>query len=137
MKNLTPSSDHSILQKWRSLPAWNRWVLIILCVLTIPALFSSSPDPEPLTAEQARKAQIEAHFSKWNGAHEGLESLVKADLVNPDSYEHIKTEYWDKGDHLVVNMTYRADSVIGASVQHFIKASAGLDGNVIQVLEIR
>ncbi len=137
MSSLKPAQEPALLRKWREWPAWNRWLVVILAALTLPALLTPSPDPEPLTPEQVRTQQIQQHFSGWNGAHEGLEQLVKSQLLSPDSYKHIKTEYWDKSDHLIVNMTYQATNAFGADVQHFAKAKTSLDGNVLELIEAR
>lgn len=137
MNNLKPTQAPAIIRKWREWPAWNRWLIVILAVLTIPALITSSPDPEPLTPEQIRTQKIEAHFDGWTGAHEGLEQRIKARLLSPDSYKHLKTEYWDKGDHLIVNMTYQATNAYGVEAQRFVKAKVSLDGQVLEVVEER
>lgn len=137
MNSLKPNQEASLLQKWREWPAWNRWLVVILAVLTLPALLTPSSDPEPLTPEQIRTQQIQKHFNGWSGAHEELEQLVKSQLLSPDSYKHIKTEYWDKGDHLIVNMTYQATNAFGVDIQQFAKAKTSLDGKVLELIEAR
>lgn len=135
--DLTPPKEPFLVRKWREWPAWNRWLVAIAGALLIATILTPKNKPVQLTPEQARTEMIEQHFSALNGAHEGVQALVKSQLKDPDSFEHVKTQYWDKGDHLIVNMSYRANNSMGVPVAGFIKAKTDLKGNVLAVLEQR
>lgn len=86
-------------------------------------------------AAEARKKQIESQFSPWDGSHRNLERLIKKAMNDPDSYEHDETKYWDMGDHLVVQTTYRGKNAFGGIVRNFVKAKIDLDGQILQVID--
>ena len=95
---------------------------------------SSVPKTVPKTQEEIRKEKIEKHFSAWDGSHRGLTKLIKKSMNDPDSYKHVETVYWDKGDHLVVKTTFRGKNAFGGVVKNWIMAKVDLNGNVIEVI---
>jgi len=68
------------------------------------------------TPEQIRKEKIKSQFSAWDGSHKKVESFVKNNMKNPDSYQHIETRYTDKGDYLLVGTKYRGTNSFNAIV---------------------
>lgn len=86
-------------------------------------------------AAEAREEEIKIQFSAWDGSHRNLERVIKEAMNDPDSYEHDKTVYWDRGDHLVVQMTYRGRNGFGGMVRNFVKAKISLSGQVLQILD--
>ena len=56
-------------------------------------------------------------------------------MNDPDSYEHVRTVYWDRGDHLVVMTTFRGKNAFGGVVTNSVKARVSLDGQVQQILD--
>jgi len=56
-------------------------------------------------------------------------------MNDPDSYDHVETVYWDKGDHLIVRTTFRGKNAFGGIVRNSTRAKVDLDGNVIAILE--
>jgi DNA-directed RNA polymerase subunit RPC12/RpoP len=95
---------------------------------------SRSAPSVPKTKEESRKEQIERQFSAWDGSHRGLTKLIKASMNDPDSYDHVETVYWDKGDHLVVKTTFRGKNAFGGVVKNWVMAKIDLEGNVIEVI---
>jgi hypothetical protein len=87
--------------------------------------------------EAERKEQIEKAFSNWDGSHIELTKLLKKSMNDPDSYEHVSTQYFDQKDYLIINMQYRGKNQFGAKVLGFIKAKVDLEGNVLQIIEER
>jgi hypothetical protein len=85
-------------------------------------------------AAAERKNRIEPQFSAWDGSHRNLERLVKEAMNNPDSYQHVKTVYWDKGGYLIVQTTFRGTNAFGGVVPNTVKAKVSLDGDVLQIL---
>ena len=83
---------------------------IIICVVVV-ALKDDDDigirEGGPKTQIEVRKEIIKNAFSAWDGSHRGVTKLIKASMNDPDSYDHVETAYWDKGDHLVVKTTFR------------------------------
>lgn len=84
--------------------------------------------------EKERRERIEKGFSSWDGSHRGLTKHIKEIMNDPDSYDHVETEYWDKGDHLIVKATFRGKNAFGGVVKNWVMARVDLDGNVIAVI---
>ena len=95
---------------------------------------TSKTPPVPKTAEQIRADKVHSAFSGWNGAHRELEKLVKNNLNDPDSYEHIETRYNDNVDHIYVVMKYRAKNGFGGYVVETIAAKASVSGMVTEIV---
>jgi tetratricopeptide (TPR) repeat protein len=62
---------------------------------------------------KAREQRIQEQFSPWDGSHRRLESFIQRAMNDPDSYEHVETVYWDKGDYLIVETTFRGKNAFG------------------------
>ena len=105
--------------------------IIIVIIGLISSLFKSST---PKTQEEIRKEQIEKNFSAWDGSHRGLTALIKKSMNDPDSYGHVESVYWDKGDHLVVKTTFRGKNAFGGVVKNWVMAKVDLNGNVIEII---
>lgn len=84
---------------------------------------------------KTHKKKIEEQFSAWDGSHYGLEKVIKSSMNDPDSYEHVKTIYWDEKDYLVVKTTFRGTNLYGGKVVNWIKAKSDMNGNIIEVME--
>ena len=88
-----------------------------------------------LAAAEKRKETIQSQFSSWDGSHMQLARAIKKSMHDPDSYDHDETVYWDMGDHLIVQTTYRGKNGFGAVVRNRLKAKVSLDGQVLSVLD--
>lgn len=86
-------------------------------------------------AKENRKKEIEQQFSSWDGSHRNLERYIKQNMNDPDSYEHVSTQYWDMGDHLVVLTKYRGKNAYGGKVLAMTKAEVDMQGNVVRIME--
>ncbi len=84
---------------------------------------------------EARKKRLEKGFSAWDGSHRGLTKVIKESMNDPKSYEHVETNYWDMGDHLVVRATFRGKNAFGGVVKNSVRAKTDLDGNVLEIME--
>lgn len=105
--------------------------LVAVIVISMESEDKDSSPSEPLTQEEKIKRQ----FSPWDGSHRQLERLVKTALHDPKSYEHVSSQYWVMKDHIIVNLSYRANNAFGAKVKEHIKAKYDFDGNLIEVVE--
>jgi hypothetical protein len=81
----------------------------------------------------AREKKIEDQFSAWDGSHRKLEDFIKKNMNDPDSYEHVETVYWDRGDFLVVKTTFRGNNAFGGKVKNSVRAKVSLDGEILEI----
>lgn len=86
-------------------------------------------------AAQERKKKIERQFSAWDGVHNNLEKVVKEAMNDPDSYEHAKTVYWDKGKYLIVQTIFRGKNAFGGVIKNTVKAKVSLNGQILEIIE--
>ena len=86
-------------------------------------------------AAQAREERIHDQFSNWDGSHMNLARFIKNNMHDPDSYEHAKTVYSDKGDYLIVKTTYRGKNGFGGVVLNYVTAKVSLDGQVLAIID--
>lgn len=86
-------------------------------------------------AKKERKKVIEKQFSAWDGSHNALEKLIKNNMNDPDSYEHVETLYGDYETYLIVKTTYRGKNVYGGVVKNFVKAKVSMDGTILSILD--
>lgn len=115
------------------------WIFIIVfSFIFFPIMLFMTPknsnSSKPKTQEAIRKDKIEKHFSAWDGSHSELTKIIKKSMNDPDSYKHVKTSYWDKGEYLIVQTTFRGKNAFGGVVKNTIKAKVDLEGNVIEVI---
>ena len=83
-----------------------------------------------------RKELLKKQFHPWDGSHIKLEKYVKNMMHDEDSYEHIETVYWNKGDYLIINMRFRGKNVFGAKIKNYVKAKVDVNtGEVLDILE--
>jgi len=82
----------------------------------------------------SRAAFLGTGFSSWDGSHRGLTKVIKESMNDPKSYEHVETVYWDKGDRLIVQTTFRGKNGFGGVVKNRVKAETDLDGNVLKII---
>lgn len=81
-----------------------------------------------------RQRRVEKQFSAYDGSHRNLKIAVKETMNDPDSFEHVRTEYNDRGDHLVVKMTFRGANAFGGKVINNITVMTSLDGDILEVI---
>lgn len=98
------------------------WILIISAVI-----FSNEDSPQEIEQQK-----IDRLFSPYNGSHIELTKLIKSNLKDPDSFEHIKTSYEIKGDTIFVLTRYRAKNTFGGVVNESVNAIT--DKNTGEVL---
>ena len=126
----------------------NPWVVYIAVVALVAAglfayesYFSVNRASKPAKTASRVKSEgeirlerIAQQFSGWDGAHINLKTLIKNTMNDPKSFEHVKTTYKDRNDHLIVEMHYRGKNVFGGVVTRWVFAMTDLNGNVLQIL---
>ena len=84
------------------------------------------------TKRSSRK--VERLFSAWDSHHRGLVKYIKNTMHDPSSFEHNKTSYEDKGDHLIVGMSFRGKNAFGAIILKKVIARCDYEGGVEKIL---
>lgn len=93
-------------------------------------------DQAPKTAKEISEEQLLRQFNGWTGEHKSLSAAIKANLVNPASWDHVQTRYWIMWDHVVVCTDFRCTNVFGGVVECRIKAKCDLKtGEVLKIIE--
>lgn len=93
-------------------------------------------DPSKPQEIEYTEEDIEKQFSKWDGSHIKLEEYLVSKLKNPDSYEHVKSEYAERKTYLEVKLTYRGTNSYNAIVTSSISAKCDLKtGQVLEIIE--
>lgn len=120
----------------------NRMTLTLLAVIVLPVLaiviFGGSGDSsqssqrtKPVTHQDV----IEQQFSGWDGSHKNLTKLIKQNMHDPDSYEHVETRYSEvDANTLYVVTTYRGNNAFGAKVLNKVEAEVSVNGEVLKIL---
>lgn len=92
-------------------------------------------DNKPEIKHETKTELIQKQFSAWDGAHRGLEKVIKKSMNDPDSYEHVETYYKDEGTRIFVSTTFRGKNAFGGIVKNTVTAYVDFDGNVIEILQ--
>lgn len=85
-------------------------------------------------AKAAYQAWVKDQFSAWDGTNSYLVDLVKRNLNDPKSFEHVETTYADKGDYLLVKMTYRAKNAFGGLILQNVTAKSDYKTDTISII---
>jgi len=56
-------------------------------------------------------------------------------MNDPDSFEHVSTKYFDRGDYLIVNMKFRGKNAFGGLVIDYISAHYEISGDLIKIVK--
>lgn len=87
---------------------------------------------EAITKKEARNELILKQFTP-PGFHTVLYSVVKTNMKDPISFEHISTKYEDKGDYIIVEMRFRGKNSFGANTINNVIGKFKLSGEVISI----
>lgn len=80
-----------------------------------------------------RQKKIRLQFSIYDGSHSALKRYIKGNMNDPSSFEHIETNYNDKGNYLLVQMKFRGKNSFGAKVIEMVTAKVDLEGNILSI----
>lgn len=139
-----PHCGHPFRKKQEfKMPGCLTLLIILFCLPLVTSLCSpksktKSVPPPPkkhLSPAELRKQKIERQFSAWDGSHRKLEIFIKNIMNDPDSYDHVKTVYWDKGNYLIVKTTFRGNNAFGGKVINWVRAKVDMDGNIVNIIE--
>ena len=110
------------------------FILFCIFIALFGEMLGLEKSPPPTTTVETRQDKIEKNFSAWDGSHRNLTRIIKESMNDPSSYEHDKTVYGDKGDHLIVTTTFRGKNAFGGMVKNSVTAKVDLNGNVIEII---
>lgn len=110
-------------------------ISVVLVLVIIGIFYSSGNSGTTNNASASHQQTVNRQFSGWDGSHNGLVKVVKANLKDPSSFEHIKTQYADKYNYLVVTMQYRGKNSFGAIVTEEVVAKTDMNGKVLEIIK--
>lgn len=95
--------------------------------------------PELTPEEQAKvdfDLWIKTQFSSWDGSNIPLVKLVKKNMNDPKSFEHIETVYkaGEVGTGITVEMTYRGKNGFGGLVKGKVTGYADYESDTIMIM---
>ncbi|OAQ43520.1 hypothetical protein A5893_17185 [Pedobacter psychrophilus] len=105
-------------------PSFNRkygWYLGIAIIIICLIFHFSKPKAER-EAETAKK-EVENNFNYYDGSHLKLVEYTKQKLRDPESFEHIETNYTDNGQTLSVTMIFRCNNGFGGKNNDVVNAT--------------
>ena len=86
---------------------------------------------------EARDKHLSQFFSAYDGSHVLLSVYLQGQLKDPDSYKHIETSFWDKGNHLVVRTVFSGTNSFGGRVKNTCLAKCdATTGAVLEILSL-
>jgi len=109
-------------------------LVVLLLFVGLCIADNNDEDSSPKTPQEAREEMLEKHFSAWDGSHNGVTAYIKKHMNDPSSYEHVETRYGDRGDHLVVQTTFRGKNAFGGKIINKCQAKVDLKGSILEVL---
>ena len=98
----------------------------------------TTPKPTISPEKQAKidyKEWIDSQFSAWDGSHVKLVELVKENMNDPKSFEHVETKYIDNGDSLTIFMKFRGTNAFGGKILNTVTGHADYKANNIKIIE--
>jgi hypothetical protein len=107
----------------------------LVVVGTIANLLTECSSSEPANAREL----FEGCVSGWDGNHNGLESLIRAQLHDPGSMETHGT-YYNSADSIAdgeirIRLDYSAANLFGGKVRKNASARMGTDCQIIAVID--
>lgn len=100
---------------------------------TVVALIPHGQQLGTNAAINEREELILRQFSQWNGSNRYLERYIKNNINDPDCYEHIATDYVDKGEYILVISEIRTCDASGYQKRRIINAKIDLEGNILSI----
>ena len=116
---------------------WKHWLKPLLISVAIVAFFDAMYRRGNRKPANFRE-RVEQHLSKWTGAHDQLETYVKASMKNPNSYEHVSTKYILPDDttalFAIYITTFRGQNALGATVTQTVRAKCNIETGSIETV---
>ncbi len=119
-------------------------IAAIVCVLaglsSCIGMMGGDPEAGQVTGDNVEygtraESSKEIQFHPWDGSHIKLERLIKANLNDPDSYQHIQTRYYPNMQPPRVRLAYRARNGFGGMVIGHVLAEVADNGDILSIIE--
>lgn len=81
-------------------------------------------------AEQ--KIKIKNLQDEWNGGFKAINKAIKSQMHDPDSFEHVNTEYKVKDNKIIAYTEYRGKNAFNAKVLGNVMSVIDFDGNILE-----
>ncbi len=96
------------------------------------------PDQEyPEFKQVPSKSKAADKFSPVDGENVELSYWIKNKLDDPESFEHVRTEWTEYDDHILVYTTFRFNNKFGAKTMTTYEVVLDLDDNIKSLKRIR
>ena len=111
------------------------FAFVLVCALSSMMIANvgtvEAPATSPPTHFQSTEDDLIARqFTLW-GTHTALINYVKADMHNPNSFQHVDTFYIKNNTYISVTMTYRGTNAFGGVVTETITRRFTYDGTML------
>ncbi len=115
-----------------------RHAIAALAVVAAVGCSAAEPEPEPAAPSNAKEL-FDSCMDPWDGNHNGLEALIRAQLNDPGSMETHGT-YYNADDSLAdgeirIRLDYGARNALGGMVRTDAFATMGLDCEINTVTD--
>ena len=87
-----------------------------------------------MTPAQRHAKEVQRLFAP-DGSLPALKSYVKERMGDPASFEHVRTEYFEKDGRLYIQMKYRGKNAFNATRTEGISVEADYNGAILRVIE--
>lgn len=106
-------------------------VVVFVAILVFMWLLASSDTIEETTTQPTRAEKIQQQFSSRDWKHHNLTKIIKENMHNPKSFEHVDTMYRDFGDYLIVRTIFRWTNMLWWTITQEMYWQVDLEWNVI------
>ena len=83
--------------------------------------------------EKSQRRDIIMRQFGFNQQHRNLEREIKRMMNDPDSYEHIETNWEDKGSYILLETSIRGTNPYSAKIVKTYRAKATIDGQILEI----
>ncbi len=88
-------------------------------------------------AEKDFNDWVNSQFSPWDGSNYNLVDLIKQNMNDPKSFEHIETrQSIEKGKGIILYMKYRGKNAFGGLIINTVEAYADYNTQVLHVTKV-
>ena len=103
---------------------------VIAVIVVLAALDAWIPDPPPKPYKPpSPEERLQSNLLR------NLRYLVKANMHNPDSYQHVDTYYWKSGNRIYAQHVFRGTNAFNAVVTNWVLVEADTNGNITRILQ--
>ena len=105
---------------------------------TIAPTNTPTPTPTPIPTLDPKavfNSWVSSQFSSWDGSCRPLVKLVKENMNDPDSFDHVETRYSVDGEVVTIIMKYRGTNAFGGKILAYTTAKMDYKTQTIKIVE--